>query len=138
MSNPKIKSELRFSNMISRNKQSGMTMISMMVIIVFLLFQAVIAMNVIPVYLTDSTVKNIMEGMATDPKVTKASKLELKSIVVKRLRMNNIYSIESDKITVKNSRDGYVIKIEYEPRGKLIGDLDYIVSFKHEAMVVKR
>ena len=138
MSNPKIKSELRFSNMISRNKQSGMTMISMMVIIVFLLFQAVIAMNVIPVYLTDSTVKNIMEGMSTDPKAMKASKLELKAMVAKRLRMNNIYSIESDKYTVKKSRDGYVIKMEYEPRGKLIGDLDYIVSFKHEAMVVKR
>ena len=122
--------------MISRDKQSGVTMISMMVIIVFLLFQAVIAMNVIPVYLTDSTVKNIMEGMVADPKATKASKLELKAMVAKRLRMNNIYSIDSDKVTIKKGRDGYVIKIEYEPRGKLIGDLDYIVSFKHEARMV--
>ena len=42
-------------------------MISMIVVIVFLLFQAVIAMNVIPVYMTDSSVKDVMNKLEQDP-----------------------------------------------------------------------
>ena len=45
-------------------RQSGMTMISMVIVVVFLLFQVVIAMNVIPVYLTDSNLKKDYERIA--------------------------------------------------------------------------
>jgi len=138
MNNPKIKpviSPVSMSSLNSLSKQSGMTMISMVVIIVFLLFQAVIAMNVIPVYLTDNSVNGIMEALPTDPKARDANKTELKTLIYKRLSMNNIYSIDTDRITIKKGRGEHIVTIEYEPRGKLIGNLEYIVSFKHEARV---
>ena len=49
--------------------------------------------------------------------------------------MNNVYSVTSDNITIKKGKHDYVITIEYEPRGKLMGPVDYIVSFRHEAKV---
>ncbi len=45
-------------------KQQGMTLISWIIVLVFLLFQGVIAMNVLPVYLTDSNVKKIMTALS--------------------------------------------------------------------------
>lgn len=120
------------------SKQRGLTLISWVVVIVFLLFQAVIAMNVLPVYMTDSNVAAIMKELPTDAAARDASTKELKRLVAKRLSINSVYTIKLDNIKIKKGRGENIVLIEYEPRGKLIGTLDYIVSFKHEARIQTR
>lgn len=122
----------------SRSNQRGLTLISWVIIIIFLLFQGVIAMNVIPVYLTDSSVKSIMKELPNDSMAKDTSATGLKALVAKRLSMNSVYSVKSEHITVKKGRGENIVKIDYEPRGKLIGNLEYIVSFKHEARIATR
>ena len=117
------------------SKQKGLTMISWIVVIVFLLFQGVIAMNVIPVYITDSSVKKIMDALPNDVKAIETPTKGLKTLVSKRLSINSVYSVKQDHIKVKKGRGENIVTIEYEPRGKLIGNLEYIVSFKHEARI---
>ena len=119
-------------------QQLGLTMISWMVVIVFLLFQGVIAMNVIPVYLTDSSVKSVMENLPGDPEASKATAKVLKTMIVKRLSINSVYTVKAEHIKIKKQRSEYVVTIDYEPRGKLIGSLDYIVTFHHEARIPTR
>ncbi len=145
--NQSIKEEMKKNmtrNVLTRNmkqtmkKQVGMTMISMIIVVVFLLFQVVIAMNVLPVYMTDQNLKTIMEELPDDPKAKGLSAKALKIMIMKRIRVNSIYSIKPDDVKIKKNRDVNIATIEYEPRGKLIGNLEYIVSFKHEAKVPKR
>ncbi len=112
--------------------QQGLTMISWIVVIVFLLFQGVIAMNVIPVYMTDSTVKSIMKKLPNDVKARAATTKELRVIVTKHLNVNNIYNIMPEQIKITKGRGVNIVTIAYEPRGKLIGTLDYIVSFNSD------
>jgi len=123
---------------INIHSQSGLTMISWLVVIVFLLFQVVTAMNVIPVYITDSTVKKIMAELPNDLKARETPSKGLNGLVAKRLNMNSVYSIKPEYIKVKKGRGENIVTIEYEPRGKLIGNLDYIISFKHEARIKTR
>ena len=125
-------------SMTPMSQQRGLTMISWIVVIVFLLFQAVIAMNVIPVYITDSSVKNIMQSLPTDVNARDASTKELKGLVSKRLSINNVYTVKPEHIKVKKGRGENIVTIEYEPRGKLIGNLEYIVLFQHEARIPSR
>ncbi len=122
----------------SMNRQKGLTLISWIVVIVFLLFQGVIAMNVLPVYISDSSVKEIMEALPNDVKARESSTQGLKSLIAKRLSMNNVYSIKLENIKVQKGRGENIVTIEYEPRGKLVGNLEYIVSFKHEARIKTR
>ena len=124
--------------MTPMSQQRGLTMISWIVVIVFLLFQAVIAMNVIPVYITDSSVKNIMQSLPTDVNARDASTKELKGLVSKKLSINNVYTVKPEHIKVKKGRGENIVTIEYEPRGKLIGNLEYIVLFQHEARIPSR
>lgn len=119
-------------------KQRGMTMFSLMIVIGFLLFQLVMAMNIIPVYMTDSTVAGILENLPEDPKAKGISANEMKVLIMKRLRMNSIYEFDKDWIKVKKGRGVTLVTIEYEPRGALIGNLEFIVSFKHEATIASR
>jgi hypothetical protein len=121
-----------------KKQQQGLTIISWIVVIVFLLFQAVIAMNVIPVYLTDSSVKSIMQELPNDAKARDTPTKELKGLISKRLSINSIYTIKPEDIKVVKGRGENIVTIEYEPRGKLVGNLEYIVSFKHEARIPSR
>ena len=118
--------------------QRGLTLISWLIVIVFLLFQAVIAMNVIPVYMTDSSVKKIMESLPGDTVARDATTKQLKGVVAKRLSINSVYAVKPENITVKKGRGENIVTIDYEPRGKLIGNLEYIVHFKHEARIPSR
>ena len=126
---------MKKNDLASIKKQQGLTFISWIIILVFLLFQGVIAMNVLPVYITDSSVKKIMEVLPSDPKARGLTTRDLKVLLAKRLNINSIYDVTAEHITVKKKRDYNHVTIEYEPRGKLIGNLEYIVSFKHEANV---
>jgi len=119
-------------------KQKGLTLISWLAIIAVVLFNAIIAMNVVPVYLNDHSVKSMMKGLETDTSLRGATPKKIKESVAKRLRINNVYSVTKNDIVIKKSKNDYVITIEYEPRGKLVGSLDYIVSFKHQARVLAR
>ena len=121
-----------------KSKQQGLTMISTIVVVVFLLFQGVIAMNVIPVYMTDSTVKTIMAELPNDSTAQNTSAKSLKGLVAKRLSINSVYTIKPESITVKKGRGENIVIIDYEPRGKLIGTLEYIVHFQHEARIPSR
>ena len=117
------------------NKQKGLTLISWLIVIAFVGFNGLMALNVAPVYINDSSVKSIMSNLERDADVRGKDARKLKDIVIKRLKINNLYDIKKDNITVTKGRNSYVVTIEYEPRGRLVGNLDYIISFKHEARV---
>ena len=119
-------------------KQKGLTLISWLAIIAVVLFNAIMAMSVVPVYLNDHSVKSMMQGLETDTSVRSATPKKIKEIIAKRLRVNNVYSVTKDDIVIKKSNNDYIITIVYEPRGRLIGSLDYIITFKHEARVAAR
>jgi len=120
----------------SISKQHGLTLISWVVVIVFLLFQAIIAINVLPVYMTDATISSILEELPSDTNAQRATSKELKAIIIKRLSINNVYTIKPKSIKIKKGRGEKIVIIHYEPRGKLIGTLDYIVTFDHQVRVV--
>lgn len=115
--------------------QRGMTMLSWIVVIAFLLFQGIMAMNILPVYLTDSSVKSVINGLASDSSLRDASSAKIREVIMKRLKINNVYDFKKEYITIRKAKQGYQVTVEYEPRGKLIGSLDFIVTFKHEAIV---
>jgi len=116
-------------------KQKGLTLISWLGILAVVLFNAIIALNVVPVYVNDHSVKTMMKNLENDSTVRGQTPKKLKEIITKRLRVNNVYSVTTEHITIKKVKNDYLITIEYQPRGKLIGSLDYIVDFKHEARV---
>lgn len=117
------------------HKQKGLTFISWLIILGIVLFNGIIALNIVPVYINDHSVKTLMRNLEMDSTVRGKTAKDLKQTITKRLRINNVYSVSKEHISVKKAKTGYLIRIEYEPRGKLIGNLDYIVTFKHEATI---
>jgi hypothetical protein len=117
------------------NRQRGMSLISWIIVIAFLLFQGIMAMKIIPVYINDASVSSIMKELPDDSTLSHASSKKIRETIEKRLKINNIYDIGRSDIVIRRARGGYTVTLDYEPRGTLFGNLDYIISFNHEVTI---
>lgn len=120
------------------NRQKGLTMISWVIIIAFLAFQGMVALKIAPVYFNDATISSVLKGMESDPSLAGQAPKELVGLLIKRLKVNNVYSLNKEDVKVKKTRSHYILMITYEPRGNVVGSLDYIMTFNHEARIPTR
>lgn len=114
-------------------RQDGMTAVSMVMVVGALVFVASLLLKVVPVYVDDSSIKNVVASFHGKNDMRGQSKKQVLATFDKRLRINNV-SVNKEAIKLTRSGSDYVLTVEYEPRGELIGSLEYIVSFKHEAV----
>ena len=85
------------------NKQKGMTMIGWIIMIAFIGFNGLVAINVAPVYFTDSNVKSLWASLETDTTLIGLGPKKIRQTVIKRLKVNNVYDIKRDDIKIKKS-----------------------------------
>lgn len=130
-----ISQERIIMNTRALKKQRGITLLSWLIIIAFVGFQAMILIKILPVYLTDSSIKSLWEGLESDTTLVGANPKAIRAVVYKRLKINNIYDMNKEDIKIKKAKGVYIVSLEYEPRGTIVGTLDYIMSFKHEAKI---
>lgn len=118
-------------------KQSGLTMISWMLVIGFLAIQFVMALRVGPVYMNHQTLKTVMEDLKTDTNIKGKGVKNIKFILRKRLKMNSLYDLASDSkaFKFKKIKNGYKVMADYEARGPIFGNLGFVATFKHEVEI---
>ena len=117
------------------NKQKGMTTIGVIIMAAIIGFNVIVAINVAPTYFTDSNIASLWRSLETDQTLIGLPSKKLRKVVRKRLKVNNVYDIKKEDIVIKKVKGFYIVTLEYEPRGKIVGSLDYIMTFKHEARV---
>ena len=120
--------------MFMLKKQEGMTGISIMILVAAIVFVASILLKIVPVYVDDSSVKSVVASFHGKSDMGGRSKRDVLAAFNKRLRINNVTSITDEFVSLSKSDGNYVLVVEYEPRGNLMGSLEYIVSFRHEAV----
>lgn len=119
----------------SMKKQQGMTVISWIIVLAFVGFQFMLAIKILPAFSEDYTIAKIWKDVENDVDLVGASPKKIKQVIRKSMRLNNIYNFDMTAIKIKKSKGYYIITTAYEPRGTIVGKLDFIVSFKHEARV---
>lgn len=119
------------------NKQSGMTLISWVIILSLVGIQFVFAMRIIPVYLDYSTVKSIMDDVQAKEEHWSKPPKEILVYIRKTLRLNNIYDLDKQKgvFKFKKTSDGLQLILHYEDRGPIIGNLDFVASFDYQILI---
>jgi flagellar basal body-associated protein FliL len=120
-----------------QKKQRGMTLISWIIILSLAAIQIVAAIRIVPVYLTFSSVKKVMEEVKEDAASHGATPAQLKVMIDKRLSINNIRELLGNKtaFTFTKTKDGMNISYYYESRGPIYGNLEFLATFEHEVEV---
>ena len=124
-----------------QRKQQGMTMVSWIVVISFLGVVAIAALNIIPSYLNYMSAKSILTTLADDSSVTRGKSVtQIKGMIYARFKTNNLKNIDlKNAVTIKSKGasggSGYVVKLSYEDRGKIMGNLFFVTVFEHEVEI---
>lgn len=120
-------------------QQRGLTAISWMIIIALVAIQGVMAIRIIPVYLTFSSVKSIMNEIETDPDMRGQTPKYIRSAIEQRLQINSIYDVQKQPgaFGYRQLSDGIEVTVNYESRGPIYGNLDFIATFSHAVVVPK-
>ena len=127
-------------NMAMKHKQQGMTAIAWVIVLALVAIQAVMALRIIPVYMNYGTVKSILDDMAADSELRGESPTIIKSLVQRKLQVNNVMELQRDKNAFKYKKlsDGLQISLNYEARGPIYGNLEFIATFSHEVLIPKK
>lgn len=86
------------------------------------------------------TVKTIMNELAADPEARGKTPGTVKSLIQRRLQVNNIYDLQGggkDVFQFKKLSDGLQIDLHYEQRGPIYGNLEFIATFDHQVTIPK-
>lgn len=112
-------------------RQRGMTLLSIMIIIVFFAFVAITAVKIIPIYLDSYTVSDVVSSLKDERGLGDKSNKEIINLILKRLKLNQVSAVTKNDIYIDKIKNTVLIDVEYETRKSLYGNLDVIVSFKH-------
>lgn len=113
-----------------KNKQKGLTGISIMVIIIVIAFAAVIFLKIMPIYFDSFKVGDVVSSLKEERGLGEKPNSEITSMILKRLDVNMVSDVTKDHIFIEKIKNEVVIDVEYEVRKPLFGNLDVVVSFK--------
>ncbi|HUX82480.1 MAG TPA: DUF4845 domain-containing protein [Halothiobacillus sp.] len=114
------------------SRQSGMTLIGLIMYAFIAFFVAILLMKVVPLYLTDQKITSIftqLKNFHGDPR-------EIRSTIDKQMDINEIDNITSKdfKITPIGNGGSHVV-YNYEGRADIVGNLAIVASFEHQVNV---
>ena len=115
-------------------RQRGLTAISWIIVIALVGVQGLMALRIAPLYMNFNSAKTVMESLKTDPEVRGKSTKQIKTFLRKRLDVNGLYELRDSKDAFKfsKSKKGLMLTLNYEERGPIFGNLEFVATFNHE------
>ena len=109
-------------------KQGGLTLISFIIVLGIALFVAYLGMKIGPKYMEYYSVVSALNDMSKEPGNAKKPPVVLRRNLRARLYVSYSSSVEDKHIKVTRS-DGVRLRVAYEVREPIIGNLDVILTF---------
>ena len=117
------------------NRQSGMTMMSWLIVLGILVFFMLIGIKMVPTYLENYSIKQVLENMENDRKVRSMTPGEMKKSFMKRLKINSVYEFDRDAIKIKKEKFGTKFSVDYEIRKPVAGNVSIVMVFSESALI---
>lgn len=111
-------------------KQAGFSFGNFLIILVLLIFGALFGFKLIPAYMENGKVQNMLEAIAHDPDMQTASIAELRNSFDKRASVNWVSSVKGADLIIEKAQDGRpLLSTSNEVRIKLAGNMTLLLEF---------
>ena len=115
-----------------RRHQSGMTLISFVIVAAVVGSFLFIAMKLFPMYQEFYGVKSAAKSLAGEVGIANEQPVQIKEKLFKRFDIGYVSSVKPEHVKIDNAGNGKVMRINYEVRVTLFGNLDAIGKFDIE------
>lgn len=110
-------------------RQNGMSMLSTLTALAVGVFFLLIGIKMVPVYLENLSVGEVLQAVAEDSRSRSMSRSQLRDNISRRLSINGVRDLPRDKIKFKRLRNGMNVSIDYEIRKPVMGNVSIIMEF---------
>lgn len=114
-------------------RQRGMTIWSLLYVLITLGLIALVAVKSVPVYLNAHDVRKTIEWAATQPSLVDASAAEIQAAVQRRFDAGYVTNITGRDIAVSKVGGGREISVAYQVRRPLLLNTSLLYSFEESA-----
>lgn len=118
-----------------KNKQKGLTGISIMAILVVIAFGALIFLKIMPIYFDYFKVGDVVSSLKAERGLGDKSNNEITKMILKRLDVNAVTDVTKEHIFIEKTKNDVFVDLEYEVRKPMFGNLDVVISFKKSVEV---
>ena len=117
--------------MSERKHQTGLTMITWIILIAMIGFIGIFAFKLIPIYMDYYTINNALTTVAKGATPGEAPG-QLKKAIDNVFDVNSVTAVKVDDIDIKPDSDGkgLVMNLNYDARTDFIGNVDLVVHFE--------
>lgn len=118
-----------------KNKQVGITLISLLIMIAIAVFVVTTTVKIVPVYIENISVKNSLVSIAGEIDDNKIKPKDIKQRLITRLGFNNVEHINKENIMISGGEDHSTLSIEYEVRKPIVGNIDFVMKFNNSQAI---
>ena len=117
------------------NTQRGMGLLAIMFWILFAVFVLHTGFKVFPVYMTDLTIKSMVENLGKESDTTYRGPSDVMQAISRRLQVNSISHIGRDEVTITREGDYFIVDIDYEVVVPYLANISLLMEFSHQTEV---
>jgi hypothetical protein len=121
-----------------KRKQSGMTLMSFVVVLAVAGFAVYIGMQLFPMYQEYYSVRTAMKGLANEPGSADMDPAKAQDLFFRRLYINYSENVQKSDVKFERIDGGWRMKVAYEVRRSLVGNLDVVGKFESTQDLTRR
>lgn len=123
---------MKKNSLSSMHKQSGASALVIMIMVLFFGGLLTLVIKLGPAYLDDITIQEALESLEGTEDLSSMGPAQVRSLINKRLSVNNVRGFDAKNITVEKNGEFVVINVDYEVRNNLFRNVDTVIHFQHE------
>ena len=113
----------------SAHRQSGMTLISFLMMFVLIGFFALLVIKLAPIYLEHFKVSSSLQTLKNEPDIGHKSKEEIIRLLEKRWEINMVNVVTGKDVEFTRTSSSMKVQIAYEVSTHILGNIDALVYF---------
>lgn len=115
-----------------RRNQSGMTLTSFVIVAAVVGTALYILMKLFPMYQEYFEVKSAVKGLAAEAGIANEQPAQIKQKLFRRFDIGYVSDVKPEHVKIDSTGNSKIMRINYEVRVKMVGNLDVIGAFNVE------
>jgi len=111
-----------------RNRQRGITMLGLLILVTFLGLFVYAGIRLVPVYLEYMNIAKTLEGLKSETGGS-ASPQTIRSIIGKHFDVSYITSLDPKDVEITKEGDFFTVRAAYDATAPFVGNVDFVVHF---------
>ena len=113
----------------TNERQRGMTLIGMLLLLILIGFVAVIAMKVVPVYVQYYSIKSTIESVRKES-VSSMTTVDIQNAIQKRFDTGYVENVKAKDLKIRNVPGGKALDLVYQDERELFEGMGLFVVLK--------